>query len=206
MSKLKLLTIAALGLVLTIGSAHSATISLEISGKGALNDSTIIAGEPFSADIYFVNETVREGFTIGFRITSEDIKEIVHVADSGKGKNDRGDIKAYNGWEDNSVWDMSGLFVVETNWDGQLPDTIGFGGLCIKQTYEAHERQKKISFDLMISGEGTIVIDSSFWPPSGSWLYAGPGTDSHIPEWKGPYTFKVVKKAPVKKEEKETKE
>ena len=201
MSKLKLLSLVILGLIATIGSVHSASISLQLSGEGALNDSTIIAGKPFSADFYFTNESKCLGFTIGFCLKSDDIKEFVHVADSGNGINEFGDIKAYNGWEDNSIWDMKGLFVVEHNWDGKLADTIGLGGICIKKSYEAHEKQKQLSLDLMIPTVGTFVIDSSYWPPSGKWLYAGPNQSSHMPKWGGPYKFKVVKKAPAAKKE-----
>ena len=201
MSKLKLLSLVVLGLILTLGSVQSASISVQISGEGALNDSTIIAGKPFSADFYFTNDTTRLGFTIGFCLKSDDIKEIVHVADSGKGINEAGDIKAYNGWEDNSIWDMQGLFVVERNWDGKLADTIGFGGVSIKKSYEAHKKRKQLSLDLMIPTVGTFVIDSSYWPPSGKWLYAGPNQTSHFPEWGGPYKFEVVKEAPATKKE-----
>jgi hypothetical protein len=183
--------------VLTGASAFAASISVSISGKGAVNDSTVVSGEPFSVDVFMVNDKIQRGFTIGFKLNSEDIKNFVHVADSGKGLNEKGDIKGHNGWQDKSIWDLNGVFIVETNWDGNFPDTIGFGGVCVKQQYSPHEKMKCMSMDLMVPTEGTFVIDSSFWPPSGIWIFAGENQTSSVPTWKGPHKVKVVAKGSV---------
>ena len=188
-----------LGLVLAVllmcGTASAISISAGVSGKGAVNDSTVIAGEPFSVDIFFVNDSIQRAFTIGFKMTSDNIKQVVHVVDSGKGLSTKGDIKGHNGWEDKSIWDLNGLFVVETNWDGALPDTIGFGGVCIKQAYNPHEKMRCLSWDMVVPNEGTFVVDSSFWPPSGIWIFAGDDQASRAPAWGGPRKIKVVSKA-----------
>jgi len=186
-----------LAVLLLSGTALGTTISAGVSGKGAVNDSTVIAGEPFSVDIYFANDSIQRAFTLGFKLTSDNIKQVVHVADSGKGLSTKGDIKGHNGWQDKSIWDFNGLFVVETNWDGALPDTIGFGGVCIKQAYNPHEKQKCISLELVVPTEGTLVVDSSFWPPSGIWVFAGDDQSARSPKWQGPYKFKVVAKGAV---------
>ncbi|HEX2897744.1 MAG TPA: hypothetical protein VHP63_06825 [candidate division Zixibacteria bacterium] len=177
------------------GSVSAISISVGVSGKGVVNDSTVIAGEPFSVDVFFVNDSIQRAFTIGFKMTSENIKQIVHVVDSGKGLSTKGDIKGHNGWEDKSIWDLNGLFVVETNWDGALPDTIGFGGVCIKQAYNPHEKMKCLSWDVVVPTEGTFAVDSSFWPPSGIWIFAGDYEAVRTPVWGGPRKIKVISKA-----------
>jgi hypothetical protein len=170
------------------------SISMKLSGEGAVNDSTIKAGQPVSLDIYIMNDSVYTGFSFGFKLTSKDIKKIGHPADSGKGLNEKGDIRGYNGWEDKSIWNYGGVFVVDRDWDGEMPELIGFGGIAVQQDYKPHEKQKCLSIDLLIPTPGMITVDSSFYPPGGRWLFAGPkpGT-SEEPAWGGPYTFNVVK-------------
>jgi len=195
--KLKLLVVGLAGLFLCTAS-FGVSLSLGVSGQGAVNDSTVIAGVPFSVDIYFANDSIQRGFTVGFKVTSNDIKSITHVVDSGKGINPRGDVKGYNGWQDKSIWDLQGLFVVETNWEGKLPDTIGLGGVCVKQEYKPHDKMKCLSFDIVAPTTGNLVVDSSFFPPSGIWIFAGESQTSHTPKWGGPLKLKVVAKDSVK--------
>lgn len=170
--------------------ANAASVSLGLSGPGAVNDSTIKVGEKVSIDIILENDSVYAGFTLGFSLSSPDIAEVIHVADTAGGANERGDVKGYGGFEDRSIWDLAGLFVVERDWDGKLPDLLGFGGVCVKQRYNAHEKGKRMSFDLIVPEAGTLVIDSAFFPPGGNWMYSPP---AHEPDWDGPYNFKVVK-------------
>jgi len=181
-------------LAVLAGAAYGASISLQISGKGAVDENTIKVGEPVSIDIYFVNDANRTGMTIGFGLTSDDIPEIVHLADSGSGLNERGDVKGHNDWATAEVWDLFGIFVVESDWDGKLPDVLGFGAVANEGNYAPHELEKKLSFDIMVPTPGTLVIDSAYYPPSGKWMFSSPPQErpSHFPEWKGPYTFKVI--------------
>ncbi len=195
MRGLKMLLVIVALLALCAGSATSTSISLKLSGPGAINDSTIKVGEKVSFDVYVLNDTVFTGFTMGFKVTSPDIKKIVHVPDSAGGLTEAGDLKAYNGWDDQSVWDLNGVIATECSWDGVLPDTVGFGGLCVKMQYPPHKIEKKLSMDLMFSGPGTIVVDSTFYPPGGKWLFAAPARIGPMvqPDWAGPYKFTVVK-------------
>jgi len=191
------LNLVGLGLAITMlsSAAFGATVSVGVSGKGAVNDSTVIAGEPFSVDIFVANDSTQRGFTIGFKLKSDNIKSVVHVADSGKGLSSKGDVKGHNGWQDSSIWDLKGIFVVESNWDGNLPDTIGFGGVCVNKQYSPHEKLKCLSMDLIVPTEGAFVIDSSFWPPSGIWIFAGENQTARVPKWGGARKIKVVGKA-----------
>ncbi len=194
MKALKWLLAAAALAIWGAGSVWAGSVGIKISGPGAVNDSTIKAGEKVSVDIYVANDTVFTGFSLGFKLVSPTIKEIIHVADSGNGLNDRGDVKGHNGWEDKSVWDFGGVFAVETDWDGKLPDLLGFGGLCIKQKYEPHEMKKVLSFDMIVPEAGPITIDSAFFPPGGAWLFSAPPPGgAEQPDWLGPYNFTVVK-------------
>jgi hypothetical protein len=183
-------------LVVTLLGAgvFAATISVELSGEGAVDEKTIRAGQPVSVDIYFENDQPRAGMTVGFRLHSGNISEVVHVSSPGEGLNDSGDVKGHNGFGDASVWDLFGLFAVERSWDGYLPDTIGFGGVCNEKEYAPHEREKKLSFEIMVPEPGAIVIDSSYFPPSGVWMFSSPPNTipPERPEWKGPYKFQVI--------------
>ncbi len=169
-------------------------IALKLSGKGVVNDSTVKAGEPFSVDIYFANDKHVRGFTAGLKVSSADIKTITHPSDSGKGINENGDIKGYNGWQDNSIWDLTGLKVAKTDWDGTLPDVAGFLASAMKKTFDPQGMTKNLSMDLVVSEPGTLVIDSCFYPPSNSWKFITTDNRQGMKAlWKGPYHFKVVK-------------
>lgn len=177
------------------GPTPAAEVKMQLSGPGVVDATTVRAGQPFTVEIMFVNDTIRTGFTMGFSLKSSDLKTVVHVADTAGGLNELGDIKGHNGWQDKSVWDLGGIYAVERDWDGDLPELIGFGGVCIKKRYTAHDWAKQLSFDLMIPETGTLVIDSSFYPPGGKWLFSSPQriAPPEAPKWHGPYTIKVIK-------------
>jgi len=191
-----LLLALAMTLILSAALAAENSISMKVSGPGVVNDSTLKAGEKVSFDIYTATDTTRNGFTFGIGVKSDDIKSVIHVPDSGNGLNANGDIKGYNGWQNRSVWDMNGIYAVERDWDGQLPDLIGFGGIAIKLGYKKEpEPTKKLSFEMIIPEPGKLVVDSQFFPPGGGWYYASPDDDSGptVPSWDGPHVFKVIK-------------
>ncbi len=182
-------------LILVAGSAFADGIKMKVSGPGVVNDSTLKAGEIVSFDIYCQTDVKRTGFTIGFSIKSPDIKTVIHVSDTGLALNENGDVKGYGGWEDKSVWDFAGVFAVERDWDGNLPDLLGFGGLSIKKGYEDAEFGKKLSLEMIIPETGTLVIDSAYYPPGGKWLFSSPPriAQQGAPDWGGPYKYKVIK-------------
>ncbi|NOY88347.1 MAG: hypothetical protein GXO93_03010, partial [FCB group bacterium] len=70
-------------LILSAGSLLAISISVKLSGPGVVNDSTIKVGKKVSFDIYIDNDATFQGFTMGFKLTSPDIKNIIHVPDSG---------------------------------------------------------------------------------------------------------------------------
>lgn len=193
MNILKLLSISALLVLALVAMSTASEITMKLSGPGAIDSTTIKAGKPVSVDIYIRNDSLYTGFSIGFSIKSKDIKKVIHIADTAGGVNENGDIKGYNGWQDRSIWNF-GLYAVEKDWDGELPELLGFGGLCVQREYGPHENQKCLSFEVIFPEPGTVVIDSAFYPPGGRWLFAGPNASAaHEPDWGGPYKFKVVK-------------
>jgi hypothetical protein len=163
-------------------------VEMKISGPGAINDSTIKVGEPLTFDFYFSNDTIRRGFSCGFRWLSDDIKTIIHVADSGNGLNDYGDVKGLNGWENKSVFDFTGILVSADDWDSNLPDTVGLVGIVLKKRWHPQALQKQIVMEMIVPEPGTLVVDSCFFPPGGEWMY----DNEQSPGWGGPYRFQVV--------------
>lgn len=172
------------------GSTVASSIDLKISGPGVVDDTTIKVGQPVSFELYIANDKKYTYMNIGFKMTSQDIKNVVHLIDSGKGYNPAGDVKCWNGFEDKSIWDFGGMHVVERSWDGVLPDTLGFGAICAYKTYDPHERRKCFSWDMRFDEVGTVVVDSTFFPPAGTWVIGEP---AHEPAWGGPYVLRIVK-------------
>lgn len=182
--------------LLVAGSAAAGSIGLKLSGDGVVNDSTVKAGQPVSVDIYIENDSVFTGFAFGFAVTSPDesVNNIIHLPDSGKGLNKNGDVKGFNGWQDHSIWNFGGVYAVESDWNSEMPELLGFGGLTIDRAYEPHPYQKVLSFQIIVPEPGLIKVDSSFFPPGGAWMFATPVPEAYeLPEWNGPLVFKVVK-------------
>ncbi len=180
-------------------TAKATSFGMKISGPGAVNDSTIKAGEKVSFDIYFTSNDTLKAFSSGYKIFSNDISMVTHVIDSGKGLSKKGDVKGWNGWEDKSLWDFGGVWPAPKDWDGNLPDTIGFAGAVVKKTYAPHASMKVLSFEIIVPSVGTLMVDTTFYPPGGSWKVVvapkevGKKPIDMKPGWKGPYKWKVVK-------------
>lgn len=194
MNLLRICGAALLAIVLcsSVGLGET-SITMSISGPGAINDSTIKVGEPVSVDIYWENgDPDRRGFTTGFKVSSESIENIIHVADSGNGINEAGDLKAHGDWQGTRTWDFTGIRAIIVDWDGQLPDLIGFGGLRVKNVYNEHENKKVLSWTMIVPEAGTITIDSSFFKPGGIWAVVGPEGVEVTPTWDGPHVYQVV--------------
>ena len=196
MSKIKVGIAAVTLLVLFTGASMAASVKMKISGPGRVNDSTIKAGQKVDLDIYLSNEKVHMGMCIGFKISSPDasIKTVVHPVDSGKGLDgSKGDIKGYNGFESKELFDLMNRAVLN-DWDGKLPDIVGFLMHGFNKRWQVMPETKAYSIEMTVPTPGTLVVDSSFFPPGGLWLTTNEsGTVTDSPTWGGPYKFKVVK-------------
>jgi hypothetical protein len=91
-----------------------------------------------------------------------------------------------------------GLFVNSFSEDGMGADTVGFAGY--SQTVGVNLYPTFVAdpaFSIRLNGTDcadtnlTICIDSSFYPPSGKWLWAD-GVQVE-PEWGGPYCYDLYK-------------
>jgi hypothetical protein len=199
MTTMRVICAAVLVLCLTavVAMAAETDVLLKISGPGAVDSTTIKAGQPVSFDFYFANNKDHgRGFTTGFCIKSKDIKKIVHAADKSGGLSESGDIKGYNGWETAGIWDLGGVYIPRPDWDGNLPDTMAFAGAVVKKLYNKHPLLKVLSWNLVINEPGQLVVDSCFVRPGSAWQIVhadSTGLVISAPGWKGPYIFNVVK-------------
>ncbi len=196
-------SLSTLGLVLMLASSTLAQeVMLKISGPGAVDSTTIKAGEPVSFDFYYKNDDTWAGFVTGFILTSEDIAAVKHVADPElpNAVSEKGEILGFNGWENKSVWDF-GFWPALYDWDENLPEQFGFAGLVVNERWKPHDWEKKLAVMLQFDEPGTIVLDSAFFPPGGKWQVSkfpsdsdpdGPNPEVGFPGWSGPYTFTVV--------------
>jgi hypothetical protein len=202
MSKFKVgIAVVALCALLT-SAGMAASVKMKLSGPGKVNDSTIKAGQKVALDIYLSNEKVHMGLSMGFKITSPDgtIKMVEHPVDSAKGaegyngiEGSKGDIKGSNGFESKALFDLINQ-VVPTDWDGKLPDVIGFLMHGFKKRWQPMQETKAFSIELVAPNAGTLVVDSSFFPPGGRWITTNENAAVvDVPTWGGPYKFKVVK-------------
>lgn len=198
MTKVRFVGLCLLACAALAISASATDVYMKISGPGAVNDSTIKAGQEVSFDLYYSNSrNGGRGFSTGFVVKSPDIKKVVHVADSTGGLTDLGDIKGHNGWQNTEVWDFAGVWTPSPNWDGALPDTIGFAGAVVKKRWNKHESVKAISLHMIFEEPGTVVFDSTFVRPGTEWMVihkddqTGERWESK-PGWGGPYTLTVV--------------
>ncbi len=90
---------------------------------------------------------------------------------------------------------FDGVFVINTfSIDGAGADTLGFGGAKFFGTGMPGNFDE-VAYSITIgpiplSDEGkTIVLDSSYYPPSGVWKWSGP--PEQFPSWDGPHVFQI---------------
>ena len=85
------------------------------------------------------------------------------------------------------------------SWDGAGYDTVGFGGSImvgqgLPPGYSGPAVFMTVNFGVQPALDGeTFCIDSSFYPPSGTWMWAyGSAVGSFAPDWQGPHCFEIV--------------
>jgi hypothetical protein len=196
MSRIKMTLMVALSCMLLSSIGMATSIKMKLSGPGRVNDSTIKAGQKVGFDIYVTNDTTHLGLSAGFKFTSPDnsIKMIVHSVDSGKGMDgSKGDVIGFNGFGDRSMFDLVNQ-VVLSDWDGKLPDLMGFFTCGFKKNWPPMPETKAYTIEMIVPTPGILKVDSAFYPPGGSWIVTTMKTAlPSTPSWGGPYKFKVVK-------------
>ncbi len=197
MTRITVTIIAALLCALFVSAATAASVSMKLSGPGKVNDTTIKAGQKVSLDLYLSNDTTHMGLSVGFKFSSPDgsIKTIVHPVDSTVKavEGSKGDIIAFNGFEDRSRFDLLNQ-VVLSDWDGKLPDVMGFMMHVFKKRWDKMPETKAYSIQFVVPEAGMLKVDSCFFPPAGRWIATTEkAIVSDVPKWGGPYKFRVVK-------------
>jgi len=180
----------ALFLTLSFGAVYAGPAAVCDLGTvdGLYNVDTIGIGFPVTFHMHLVNDdgvNKVKGATNGFRVSSSDGATWT-LQDYGP--QDATVLKDDYGIDFNLIYS-----VYLGSWDGMSPDTIGFGGSVstgygIPPSYD----NEVYWFTLLDGGqEGShICIDSSYYPPSGTWAWAYGGTIGTFPPiWGGPYCY-----------------
>ena len=183
-------------LCLITGSVSAQQVMVGVSGDGVIGKDSVKVGAPFMFDISLENKGSYKGFTLGFKLYGKDgLKKIGHqwtLSPDDSAFQASSDILAFNGFEDRSIWDMTGLQTPVFSWDGALPDTALIGGVAMNKGFEPCKLTHFVSFALEGVEAGTLCIDSAFVEPGGDWLYAST-EGSARPSWNGPYCVTIVK-------------
>jgi hypothetical protein len=178
-----LFTITAV-MALGFGSAHSATEITLDEVTGLVGGDTVQGGQSvkFTFRLTYTpgNGSAIAGFTNGFR---------VWMANDGERSPITYDSLSI-GWL--SRFDQ-GFFFSPRSIDGIGADTIGFGAVRMVGPGIADGFDQPVWWveTTPYQDNDTLCIDSSFYPPSGSWLWAIVPGPSVVPAWGGPYCFHV---------------
>ncbi len=160
--------------IVSIGQIDGQTGPFEIS-----------TGQEITFDIHFNNNTFSNilGLQHGF---------IIYSPDGATWNNSVGDTTGVLGSEHFNL----GIFFSEFSADGNGADTLGLGMVSFSEPGMA-PGFNGVPYTITIGpidpiDEGkTICIDSTFFPPSGSWHWSSNG-GSHTPEWNGPYCYTIT--------------
>ena len=181
--KIKLLTIIAVIIVVCFGQAYSQSISLE-AVDGLYAPDTLLADDatPIVFSLRVTGDVNNHnGANNGFRVYSEDgatwggtIPDTLTVSPIWK-----------------SMFDL--LFsTFSVNTDGILSDTVAFGGASgiigtgLVANFDAVAYSITIGPLNKADHKKSICLDSSWYPPTGTWKWAG---ITIIPAWDGPHCF-----------------
>lgn len=88
-----------------------------------------------------------------------------------------------------------GRFVNYFGVDGTGADTVGFGASSMMSSmpidYYGNSYSITVTFPKANSGKEIVIEKVDWYPPSGSWLWAGSPCGGIVPTWGGPYTFRI---------------
>ncbi len=160
-------------------ASGQSSLSLEsVDGLNAAGE--IVPGVSTTFNIRLTNDATRNsGITNGFSISSPD------GANWGSLVGDT----IVGGFD--SAFDL--IFQINTFATGEGTDTVGFGGAALFGTGLA-ANYNEVAYSITIGPVSTadagktIVLDSTFYMPSGTWKWAGP---EEFASWDGPHTFVV---------------
>ncbi len=186
--RLRVLIIAFLAMALWCSQAQAQSISVDhVDGLSAPD--AVQMETPITFHIRMTNDVgnSQKGITNGFRVYSPTGAEwTTTVADS---------TDAIGGTEFDLVYVINNFSVT-----GSGADTVGVGGAVIFNPVGMPAGFDDITHTITIGPidpayqGGEICLDSSFFPPSGLWKWAGP--PEAIPSWDGPHCFTIGEAGP----------
>lgn len=183
MNRVKILTLLAL-LCAGLGSAYGQSVSLDhVDGLVSGDPGSILVGENVVFHIRMANPTTSTYivFGSGFRVYSDNGAAWGTFAG-----------QFVNGFETNFIQSYVNLF----SNDGMGADTIGFAGLNFSPDAGITPGFEGVTFNISIGAFATsehgktVCLDSSFFPPGGSWKWTNP-TETVYPSWDGPHCYQV---------------
>ena len=173
-------------LVLSFGLASGQTGQISIDPVSGLFEGKIPTGSMITFEIRFTNDYTAPitGSTNGFQLSSPDgavwtnqysdadiiiaipdwpFVDTIRATDSMAVE---GAVPGYDG----------GVFINPFSWDGELEDTVGFGGFKISASgivpgFDAVVMLIGVTFDHSESGK-TFCMDTAFYPPTGAWMWS----------------------------------
>ena len=149
-------------------------------------DSIVHTGEIITFDIGWYNNTghVLQAYTNGFQIYSPTGAEWTTTTAISTGS---------IGLDEFPV-----VFQVDVfNPTGSGADTVGFGALDMFGDNGLYDGYQGVPFQIEIGpiphqyNGGMICLDSSFYPPGGSWLWSLVNGPTQPPDWDGPHCFNI---------------
>lgn len=169
------------------GNSDGGTIngSITVDSVDGLSSGRIPTGSSVTLHLRLVNNSGLniKGITNGFRVYSPD---------GARWGDAEADTTGALGGEDfDLIW-----IINEFSVTGSGADTVGCAG-SVMTNQGIPDGFDDIVYTLTIgpipSGytNKTVCVDSSYWPPSGTWLWAGDQQVSGKPGWSGPHCYQI---------------
>ena len=205
---LSLILFLLLATALPAFAINRVSIKLTEPGQTAAVE-TAIVGHPYEIKISLGNDYILGGMQLGFTIYSpEGASWTLDAQPDGYGPDGYQTggqfITVASGCRmdpPETVWDMSGLAIIETDVDGQSPDLLFIGGVANNNGLPTGTMQHMLSIHFTPESPGsgpigTICIDSIFIPPAGDFVFVNVDGVTAPPSFTGPYCWPVMYACP----------
>ncbi len=170
------------------GNGDNGTIngSFAVAAVDGLNSGRIPTGGSATLYLRLSNNSGLniKGFTNGVRVYSPDGARWSGVVADSTG--------ALGGEDFDLVW-----IINEFSVSGSGADTIGFAASVMTNPNGMPAGFDDVVYTLTIGpvpsgyADRTICVDSSYYPPAGTWLWAGDDQVSGHPAWSGPHCYQI---------------
>lgn len=186
-------------LALPAQSANRAGMDIVEYGETTAID-TIIVGTEYEIRLFIENDVTWGAMQYGIQIYSPDGATWAYTFyPSGYGSSQYVYVIPGSRMDPpETVWDMTGLLITEQNIDGVSPDSMLFGGLAMNNGLPPGDYEPMMSLHVGITSPatsgavGTLCIDSSFIPPSGTFLFSDVSGTTYPISIAGPYCWPIT--------------